>query len=109
MSFSTIKEIIRVVARTEIGKGEEAVRRTLLECVVLSRIRQGVVEITLNGIEMRIDSSYLHHPEDPRLEAARWMDDYLRKLIREMEKSSTPSSPSPPEIGYVAQDGRASV
>jgi hypothetical protein len=102
MPFSTIREIIRVAAKTEIGKGEEAVRRTLLECVILSRGRAAIVEITLNGVEMRVDSSFLHHPQDPRVEAARWMDEYLRKLIREIERSNLPSTPSSPEIGYLA-------
>jgi hypothetical protein len=91
MPFSAIREVIRVECRSEIGKGEEALRRIFTECVILSRGREAVVEITVNGIELRIYSSALHWTEDPRREAARWQEEYLKKLVREMERSS-PSS-----------------
>ena len=93
MPFSAIREVIRVHAKTELGKGEEAVRRVLTECVMLSRGRDAIVEVTIQGIDMRIYSSSLHWSEDPRREAGRWMEEYLSKLFREMERTASSSLP----------------
>jgi hypothetical protein len=103
MAFSAIREVIRVQARTEIGKGEEALRRIFTECVILSRVREAFVEITVNGIDMRIYSSSLHWTEDPRIEAGRWQEEYLTKLVGETERREVRwPPPSPPaSVVYV--------
>jgi hypothetical protein len=101
MSFSAIREIVQVMPRTEIGKGEIAVERIFTECVVLSRQRAAVVDITVNGIGMHIYSSPLNWVEDPRREAARWREEYIAKLVREMDKR-LPPTPTPSVIYITA-------